>query len=131
MKKAIVLCALVLATACATTPSTEDLIPVDVVQGQNVHLWGVIAERTPDGAEVFGYAARSQTRNELVSEHLHVETIGIDGQILQFNPVPWNSAASLRSRKSASFQASFGPESASLIRIRLTVVPGTIHKDGQ
>ena len=131
MKTLIGLCVLVLATACVTTPVNENIIPVDVVHGQSIRLWSVSAERTPGGTKVVGFAARRQTPNEPVNEHLHAEAIGADGQVLQFNSVPWNSIVSLRTKKSASFQTAFGRESASLVRVRLSVVAGAIHKDGQ
>ena len=131
MKTLIVLCVSVLATACVTTPVTENVIPIDLVQGESIHLWSVSAERTPGGTKVVGFAARRQTPNEPVNEHLHAEAIGADGQIVQFNSVRWNSIVSLRTRKSASFQTVFGPESASLVRVKLSVVAGAIHKDGQ
>ncbi len=132
MKTLIALCGLVLATACVTAPVTQSIIPVDVVQGHSIHLWSVSAQRTPEGAKVVGFAARRETRNEPVNEHLHAEAIGADGQVLQFTSVPWNSLVSLRSKKSASFQTEFPPEIAGvLVRVRLSVVAGAMHKDGQ
>ena len=67
MKTLIVLCVSVLATACVTTPVTENVIPIDLVQGQSIHVWSVSAERTPGGTKVVGFAARRQTPNEPVS----------------------------------------------------------------
>lgn len=124
MKMPIAMCATVLATACVATPSAEKAISIDIVQGRNAHLWGVSAMRAPEGAKVVGFAANSQ------NEHLHAEAINDEGQVLQFIPVPWSSAPSLRSRKSASFQTSFGPQSSSLTRVRLSLAPGTLHKEG-
>ena len=107
-------------------------MPVEIGEGRLVQLWSVQAERTPEGVKVSGLAARRPTPNRIAGEHLHAEAISGDGRVLQFKSVPWNSAASLRSRKSASFNAVFELGSSEAVaRVRLTVVPGVVHGEGE
>lgn len=118
--------------SCASAPAPEFVVPVEVGEGRLVQLWSVQAERTPEGVKVSGLAARRSTPNRIAGEHLHAEAIAGDGRVLQFKSVPWNSALSLRSRKSASFNAAFEPSgSEAIARIRLTVVTGLVHKEGE
>lgn len=130
--EAFVAGAVLLSASCASAPAPEFAVPVEVGQGRLVQLWSVQAERTPEGVKVSGLAARRPTPNRIAGEHLHAEAIGSDGRVLQFKSVPWNSAVSLRSRKSASFSAIFELSSSEAVgRVKLTVVPGSVHGEGE
>lgn len=132
MKHLILVSAAIFGASCATAPRSENVVPIELVQGQTIHLWGVSAERTPDGVKVSGFAAREPKPNGPVNEHLHADAIGARDIVLQSNPVPWNSLASLRSKKTGSFSTKFDTDTAvALERIKLVVVAGAIHTEGQ
>lgn len=132
LKHLILILATIFAASCASAPAPANVVPFEVVQGKIVHLWSVSAERGPTGIKVSGYAARRLTPNGPVSEHLHVDAIGGGGIVLQSKPVPWNSFVSLRSKKSTSFNTEFDDATAPVIAsVRLAIVQGAIHKDGE
>lgn len=124
--------AILLLASCASAPAPEFVVPVEVADGRLIHLWSVHAERVPEGVKVSGFAARRPTPNRIASEHLHAEAISGDGRVLQFKSVPWNSTASLRARKSASFNTVFELSgSEAIVGVRLTVVAGSVHSEGE
>jgi hypothetical protein len=132
MKIFVVCCATFVAAACASTSAPEESIRVDVAQGETIRLWSVAAVRTHQGAKVSGFASRRLRPNEPVNEHLHAEALTSEGRVSLFNAVPWNSLVSLRAKKSASFQTEFVAANAEPIAsVRLSVVPGAVHKEGQ
>lgn len=132
MMQVLVVGAALLSTSCASAPAPEFVVPVEVVDGRLVHLWSVQAERTPQGVKVSGLAARRPTPNRLASEHLHAEAMSSDGRVLLLQFIPWNSAVSLRARKSASFNTVFDLSgSEAIARVRLTVVAGLVHNEGE
>lgn len=124
--------AILFSASCASAPAPEFVVPVEVADGHLVHLWSVHAERAPEGVKVSGFAARRPTPNRIASEHLHAEAMSGDGRVLQFKSVPWNSVVSLRARKSASFNTVFELSgSEAIVRVRLTVVAGSVHSEGE
>jgi hypothetical protein len=132
MKVFIAVGAALVAASCATAPPPTDVVPVEIVQGKIVHLWSVSAARTLEGARVAGLASRRLTPNGPVNEHLHAEAMDSEGRVLMLTPVAWNSIISLRSKKSASFQTEFASTGAgSISHIRLSVIAGAVHREGQ
>ncbi len=128
----IVAGAALLSASCASAPAPEFAVPIEVVDGRLVHLWSVQAERTPEGVKVSGLAARRPTPNRLAGEHLHAEAMSGDGRVLLLQSIPWNSAVSLRARKSASFNTVLELSgSEAIARVRLTVVAGLVHNEGE
>jgi hypothetical protein len=117
--------------SCASAPSVQSAVSVDLVQGEMIELWGVTGWRTTDGLVVSGNAKqRLVPKNELLDEHLHAEAIGSDGQILETRDVSWNSLASLRTRDRATFRTHFDTAmSAAISRVRMAVVAGRVHRD--
>lgn len=119
---------LLLATACATSSPSMQSVPVDIVQGELVELWGVSSTRTEAGVEVSGAVTRPRGPNRPFNEHLHAEAINTSGAILEAQDVPWNSIASLRARHSATFRTTFAsPNGEAIARVRLKVVAGAVH----
>lgn len=117
-----------LAASCATPSPSEGTVPVEIVQGQLVKLWGVSSQRTDSGVEVSGSVTRPRGPNRPFNEHLHAEAINPSGDILEAQDVPWNSIASLRTRHSATFRTTFGSSNGDAIaRVRLKVVTGAVH----
>jgi hypothetical protein len=119
---------LLLATACATASPSIGSVPVEIVQGELVELWGVSSTRTNAGVEVSGSVTRQRGPNRPFNEHLHAETISSSGAVLEAREVPWNSIASLRTRHSATFRTTFASSNGGAIaRVRLKVVAGAVH----
>lgn len=119
---------LLFGAGCATAPDSIAPVPVDIVQGKLVELWGVSAARTEAGLVVSGSVTRQRGPNRPFNEHLHAETISASGSVLEARDVPWNSVASLRTRHSATFRTTFDPSSGDeIVRVRLKVVAGAIH----
>jgi hypothetical protein len=119
---------LLLGAACATPSPSIGSVPVDIVQGELVELWGVSSTRTDRGVEVSGSVTRPAGPNRPFNEHLHAETINLSGTVLEARAVPWNSIASLRTRRSATFSTTFGSSNGGAIaRVRLKVVAGAVH----
>jgi hypothetical protein len=117
-----------LAASCATPSSSEGTVPVEIVQGELVKLWGVSSQRTDGGVEVTGSVTRQRGPNGPFNEHLHAEAINPSGDILSAQDVPWNSIASLRTRHYATFRTTFGLSNGDAIaRVRLKVVTGAVH----
>lgn len=127
-KKLMAAGVLLLATACATPAPSIGSVPVDIVQGELVELWGVSSARVTAGVEVRGSVTRPRGPNRPFNEHLHAETINESGAILEAREVPWNSIASLRTRHSATFSTTFAsPNGDAIARVRLKVVAGAVH----
>ena len=119
---------LLLGAACATPSPSIGSVPVDIVQGELVELWGVSSTRTDTGVDVSGSVTRPRGPNKPFNEHLHAETISQSGAILEAREVPWNSIASLRARRSATFRTTFAsPNGDAIARVRLKVVAGAVH----
>ena len=119
---------LALAGSCATTPPSGVAVPFEVTQGELVELWGVSAVRSGKGVDVSGSVTRPRGPNRPFNEHLHAEAISPSNVVLEARDVPWNSITSLRVRHSATFTATFmSPDSETIARIRLKVVPGAVH----
>jgi len=113
---------------CATAPVSIAPVPVDIVQGKLVELWGVSSTRTDTGVDVSGSVTRPAGPNRPFNEHLHAETISQSGAVLEARDVPWNSIASLRARHSATFRTTFAsPNGDAIARVRLKVVAGAVH----
>lgn len=129
MMRWIAVASLAWAASCASAPSVQNAVPVDLVQGEMIELWGVTASRTTEGLVVSGNAKqRLVPKNELLDEHLHAEAIGSDGRVLETRDVSWNSLASLRTRDRATFRTQFGTAmSAAISRVRMAVVSGRMH----
>ena len=128
MRELIAAASLVLAASCASTPPIQGSIPVELVQGEMVELWGVSARQTTDGVAVSGNAQRRLTPNRPLNEHLHAEALGAGGQLLETRDVAWNSIVSLRTRKSASFRTEFGRDvSGEVASVRMIVKSGWPH----
>jgi hypothetical protein len=119
---------LLLGAACATPSPSIGSVPVDIVQGELVELWGVSSTRTDTGVDVSGSVTRPRGPNKPFNEHLHAETISQSGAVLEARDVPWNSIASLRTRHSATFRTTFAsPNGDAIARVRLKVVAGAVH----
>ena len=113
---------------CATAPVSIAPVPVDIVQGKLVELWGVSSTRTDIGVDVSGSVTRPRGPNKPFNEHLHAETISQSGAVIEARDVPWNSIASLRTRHSATFRTTFASSNGDPIaRVRLKVVAGAVH----
>lgn len=119
---------LLLAAACATSSPSMGSVPVEILQGELVELWGVSSARTEAGVEVSGSVTRQRGPNRPFNEHLHAEAIDPSGAILEARDVPWNSIASLRTRHAATFATTFAPSQGDTISsVRLKVVAGAVH----
>lgn len=119
---------LLLTTSCATSPPSIGPVPVEIVQGELVELWGVSSARTEAGVEVSGSVTRQRGPNRPFNEHLHAEAIDPSGATLEARDVPWNSITSLRTRHAATFATTFAPSQGETISsVRLKVVAGAVH----
>lgn len=90
---------------------------MEIVQGEMIELWGVTAERTESGVKIVGNAMRRQLPNRPFNEHLHTEAFDASGQVAETQDVPWNSIASLRTRRTATFNATFDAASDDAVRV--------------
>jgi hypothetical protein len=119
---------LLFVAGCATAPDSVAPVPVDVVQGKLVKLWGVSSDRTEAGLVVSGSVTRQRVPNRPFNEHLHAESVNAFGSVLEAQNVPWNSIVSLRTQHSATFKTTFWPSGGEdIARVRLKVVAGAIH----
>lgn len=128
MRALIVLPVAIALTGCVTGPDTQAILPVEIVQGKVVQIWGVSGVRTPDGAKITGHAKRRLAPNGAVNEHLHAEALAENGSLLESRNVKWNTPASVRVKASTSFQTTFASMPAGeLSRVRLRIVEGPVH----
>lgn len=129
MKLLIISVFAILPAACASAPDARTSVPVEIVQGKLVRVWGTSAALVADGAKVTGYAKRRVAPNGAVNEHLHAEAVAQDGRLLESKDVRWNTEASVRVKASTSFQTTFGSMPiGEPSRIRLRVVEGPAHE---
>lgn len=116
------------AASCVSAPAAGPSVPLEIVQGEMIELWGVTAQRTVSGVKVVGNAMRRQGPNKPFNEHLHAEALDASGQVAEAQDVPWNSIASLRARRTATFSTTFDtPSVGDVSRVRVKVVPGAVH----
>lgn len=129
MKSLIVSSVAILSAACTSAPDPYTSVPVDIVQGKLVRVWGTSGERIADGAKVTGYAKRRLAPNGAVNEHLHAEALAADGHVLEAKDVKWTTEASVRVKASTSFRTTFNSmPTGEPSRIRLRVVEGPTHE---
>ena len=113
-------------TACVSA-SHAAALPVELVQGRIVQLWNVAAEQTSEGVIVSGLVKRGRTPAGPVNEHLHADILDGEGRVLSTQDVRWNGFLSSRSMHSTRFSAKLTGAIDASARIRVSVVPGSVH----
>lgn len=124
---------LVLASLVGFSPAAHARtpLPLAIVDGRDIELRGVSAQRDDSGVYAAGWVRRRAGNFGPVNAHVHVDALDTEGQTLQTIEACWMGTlpTSIRSQHAAIFRARFTPPiSASLLSVRVSVEPGPRHQ---
>jgi hypothetical protein len=128
MKKLIAAVSLSLVLSCASAPLGQNSLPVEVVQGDQLKLWGVEANLGSDTLDIDAQVNRMALPVGQLREHVHVEILDASGQIISEHDAHLYPVVALRSRGQAKLDLRL--PSGSLPqggKIRMRVVNGIPH----
>ena len=80
--KLAMICVVITAAACTTVTRSETFIPVQLVDGEQVKIWGVEARREDQSVKLTGQVTRGALPRGPLRQHVHVEILNPTGIVL-------------------------------------------------
>lgn len=108
----------------------RERLPVEAIDGRDLTLRGVIAERFEAGAHVGGWVRRRAGRFGSISAHLDVATLDASGNVLRTIESRWTGAlrSGPRGHRTARFHANLDAAAvATAASVRVSVHGGIRH----
>jgi len=128
MKRSAIVGAAIFLGACAIAAPLSSGLPVKLVQGDQLKLWGVEANHTADGITISGQVDRTALPRGPLREHVHVETLDATGQVLSVYDARIYPVTALRGRGTARLSSNLPPHiKAEDVNLQLRVVEGIPH----
>lgn len=128
MKRSAIVGAAIFLGACALAAPLSSGLPVKLVQGDQLKLWGVEANHSADGITISGQVDRTALPRGPLREHVHVETLDATGQVLSVQDAGIYPVTALRSRGTARLSSNLPPHiKAQDVNLQLRVVEGIPH----
>ena len=128
VSKPAILSALLAAAACTTVTSSESLVPVKLVHGEQIKIWGVEARHDGQTIKLAGQVDRSALPRGPLREHVHVEVLNDVGVVVATQDAALYPFTSLREMGTARVSATIpGDELGAGGVLQLRVVDGVPH----
>lgn len=128
VSKPALLSAVIALAACTTVTSSETLVPVQLVHGDQIKIWGVEARRDEQNVKVTGQVDRSALPRGPLRQHVHVEILDSAGAVVASQDATLYPFTALRAMGTARLSATIsGDALASVGMLQLRVVDGIPH----
>ena len=128
VRKPAILSALLAAAACTTLTSSESLVSVKLVHGEQLKIWGVEARHDGQTVKLAGQVDRSALPRGPLREHVHVEVLNDVGVVVATRDAALYPFTSLREMGTARVSATIpGDELGAGGVLQLRVVDGVPH----
>lgn len=128
MNRFAVIASAALLCSCATGAPPSTGLPVTLVQGDQLKLWGAEANRIADGVSVTAQVDRTALPRGPLREHVHVEALDASGQVLTVQDAAIYPLVALRGRGAARVSSTLQNHSAvDGLKFQLRVVDGAPH----
>lgn len=126
--KAAMLCTVITVAACTTLTQSETHLPVQLVQGEQLKIWGVEARREEQSVKLSGQVDRSALPRGLLREHVHVEVLDNAGVVVATQDAALYPLTALRSMGTARLSATISGDALGACGVlQLRVVDGIPH----
>ena len=128
VSKPAILSALLAAAACTTVTSSESLVPVKLVHGEQIKIWGVEARHDGETIKLAGQVDRGALPRGPLREHVHVEVLNDVGVIVATQDAALHPFTALRAMGTARLSASISGDTLVADGVlQLRVVDGIPH----
>ena len=128
VSKPAILSALLAAAACTTVTSSESLVPVKLVHGEQIKIWGVEARHDGQTIKLAGQVDRSALPRGPLREHVHVEVLNDVGVVVATQDAALYPLTALRAMGTARLSASISGDTLVTEGVlQLRVVDGVPH----
>lgn len=128
MNRFVVIASAAFLCSCATGAPPSTGLPVTLVQGDQLKLWGVKASRIPDGVSVTAQVDRTALPRGPLREHVHAEALGASGQVLTVQDAVIYPLVALRGKGTARVSSTLPDHAeADSLKVQLRVVEGAPH----
>lgn len=128
VSKPAILSALLAAAACTTVTSSESLVPVKLVHGEQIKIWGVEARRDEQKVKLTGQVDRSALPRGPLREHVHVEVLNGAGVVIATQDAAIYPFTALREMGTARLSATIAGDAVGADGVlQLRVVDGVPH----
>lgn len=126
--KPAMLCTVLAVAACTTVTSSESRIPVQLVHGEQIKLWGVEARREEEGVTLTGQVTRGALPRGPLRQHVHVEILNPAGAMLVTQDAALYPFTALRKKGTARLSATVSADALGTDHVlQLRVVDGVPH----
>ena len=126
--KPSILCTMLAVAACTTVTSSESRIPVQLVHGEQIKLWGVEARRADQTVKLTGQVDRTALPRGPLRQHVHVEILNPAGTVLATQDAALYPFTALREKGTARLSATVSADALGTDDVlQLRVVDGVPH----
>lgn len=128
MNRFVAIASAVVLSSCATGAPGSSGLPVTLVQGDQLKLWGAEASRIPDGVSVTAQVDRTALPRGPLREHVHAEALDASGQVLTVQDAAIYPLVALRGKGTARVSSTLQDHAeVDDLKVQLRVVEGAPH----
>lgn len=126
--RSAMLCAVIAVAACTTVTSSETHVPVKLVHGEQLKIWGVEARNGEQTVTLTGQVDRTALPRGPLREHVHVEILNEAGAVLATQDAAMYPFIALREKGTARLSATISANALGADEVlQLRVVDGVPH----
>lgn len=128
LSRSAMLCGGFAVVACATVTGSESIVPVQLVHGEQIKIWGVEARRDEQSVTLTGQVDRTALPRGPLRQHVHVEILNEAGAVLATEDAAMYPFIALREKGTARLSAAISANTLGADEVlQLRVVDGVPH----